>query len=70
MVVAESNFKPPLNPRLRYEVEIRSRRSIPDNIKYWQVFEDEEQIKIFLEMVGEFSTLEIDQEDGIEDIQE
>ena len=33
-------------------------------------FDDEEQIKDFLEMLGEFSNLEIDQEDGIEGVQE
>ena len=29
--------------------------SIPNNYKYWQVFEDDLQIKIFLEMSDEFS---------------
>jgi len=70
LAIAESTFKPPLNPRLGYEVEIRSRPSILDNLKYLQVFEDDEQIKRFLEMVGEFSNLEIDQEDESEELQE
>ena len=39
---------------------MRYRPSIPDNIKHWQVFEDEEKMKRFLEIVGEFSNMEID----------
>lgn len=42
LVVAASNFKTPQNPLLRYEVEVRYRPSIPDNVKHWQVFEDDE----------------------------
>ena len=64
--VAASTFRPPRNPLLRYEVEVRYRPSIPDNIKHWQVFEDEEQMKIFLETVGEFSNMEIDDEEEVE----
>ena len=41
--VVVSNFKPPQNPFLRYEVEVRYMPSIPNNVKYSKVFEDEEQ---------------------------
>ena len=60
LTVAASTFRPPRNPLLRYEVEERYRPSIPDNIKHWQVFEDEEKMNRFLETVGEFSNMEID----------
>ena len=72
LAVASSTFRPPQNPLLRYEIEVRYRPSIPDNIKHWQVFEDEEQVKIFLETVGEFSNMEIDacEEEEVEDISE
>jgi ribonuclease HI len=39
LVVVASTFKPPLPPKLKYEVEVRYMPSIPDNIKYWRVFE-------------------------------
>lgn len=52
--VATSTFKPPFNPKLRYEVEIRHRPFVPDNCKHWNVFEDDQQIKGFLTMVEEF----------------
>ena len=42
LAVAASTFHPPQNPLLRYEVEVRYRPSIPDNIKHWKVFEDDE----------------------------
>ena len=48
---------------LRYEIEFHYRPSILDNIKHWQVFEDEEQVKLFMETIGEFSNLTIDAEE-------
>jgi len=30
---------------------------VPDNVKYWKVFEDEKEIQRFLEIIGEFSAL-------------
>ena len=41
---------------------MRHRPSIPNNVKHQQVFEDDKQIKQFLEMVDEFSETHIDQE--------
>ena len=66
LAVAASTFRPPQNPLLIYEIEVRYRPSIPDNIKHWQVFEDEEQMKRFLETVGEFSNMEIDAKEEVE----
>ena len=60
LAVATNTFRPPQNPLLRYEIEVPYRPSIPENIKHWKVFEDEEQVKKFLETVGEFSNMEID----------
>ena len=54
LTVVASTFKPPINPRLRYEIELRHRPSIPDNVKHWQIFEVDEQINQFLTMIGNF----------------
>jgi hypothetical protein len=62
LAVSARNFRVPLPPKLRYDVEVRSRPSIPNNVKHWKVFEDDLEIKIFLETVDEFSTLHIDQD--------
>ena len=59
LAVAASTFKPPINPRLRYEIELRHRPSIPDNVKHWHVFEDDEHINQFLMMVGNFEDTQI-----------
>jgi len=43
--------------------------SIPDNIKYWQVFNDDQELKRFIETIGDFYAISIDQEnenDGVE----
>jgi len=61
--IATNNFTQPQNPLLRYEVEVRYRSSVPNNVRHWQVFEDNEQIKRFMEFIGEFSNYVIDQDD-------
>ena len=72
LAVAASTFRPPQNPLLRYEIEVRYRPSIPENIKHWQVFEDEEKVKRFMETIREFPNMEIDacEEEEAEDISE
>jgi ribonuclease HI len=59
---AASTFSPPTNVKLKYHIEIRYKPSIPDNVRHWQVFEDDEQIQKFLIAVGEFSETHPDQE--------
>jgi hypothetical protein len=39
--ILASKVKVPLPPKLKYEVEIKYRPSIPDNVKHWKVFEDD-----------------------------
>jgi ribonuclease HI len=38
---SSSMFKIPFFPNRKYEIEFKHRPAVPDNIKYWQVFEDE-----------------------------
>jgi hypothetical protein len=64
LVASISNFRAPLPPKIGYDVEMKYRPSIPNNIKHWKVFEDDLEIKRFLETVDEFSTLHIDQDPG------
>jgi hypothetical protein len=59
---ASSTFSPPTNVKLKYHIEIRYKPSIPDNIRHWQIFEDDEQIQKFLIAIGEFSETHPDQE--------
>ena len=60
---AAGKFENPTVGKRKYKVDIVNRPSIPDNTKYWQVFEDDMQIKRFLELSGEIVNTCID-EDG------
>jgi ribonuclease HI len=68
LVVLASNFRVPLPPKLKYDVEVKYRPSIPNNVKHCKVFEDDLEIKIFLETVDVFSALHIDQDHDNEKI--
>lgn len=47
---------------LQYQVQVKYRPSIPDNLKHWQTFDDDEQLKSFLQVIDEFSALQIEEE--------
>jgi hypothetical protein len=65
--VSVSNFRVPLPPKLKHDIEVKYRPSIPDNAKkYWKVFEDDLEIKRFLETFEEFSVLHKDQDPNAE----
>jgi hypothetical protein len=57
-----SIFKIPIFPNRKYEVEVKHTLAVPDNIKYWQVFEDDKQVERFLQMSDEFTNVNIDYE--------
>jgi hypothetical protein len=52
----EYNF--PVIPRGK----IKYRPVVPDNIKYWQVLEDDKRVERFLQMSDEFANANIDDE--------
>jgi hypothetical protein len=62
LATSASNFKVPLLPKCRYDVEVKYRPSIPDNVKHWKVFKDDLKIEKLLETVEEFSKMHIDQD--------
>ena len=69
--VAAGKFKTPIAGKREHKVDIVNRPSILDNSKYWQVFEDDMQIKIFLELSGEFVNNQIDNKnDNFENFQD
>jgi hypothetical protein len=67
LVVSANNFKVLFPPKLKYEVEIKYKTSIPNNVKHWKVFEDDIKIKEFLETVDEFSDMHIEQDHDSEE---
>ena len=50
LVVFASLFIIPIHSTEKYEVEVFHRPAIPDNITHWQVFEDDQQVKNFIEL--------------------
>jgi hypothetical protein len=62
MALAASTFRPPIGPNIKYQVEIRHRTAIPDNINHGKVFSDDLELQRFLHTIDEFSNISIDQE--------
>ena len=55
-------FVPPLPPKLSYDIQVKYRPSLPDNVKFWKVFENDDELSKFLHVVDEFYDMDIDQE--------
>jgi hypothetical protein len=62
LVVSASTFIPPFPPKLNYEIQVKYRPSLPNNVKLWKVFEDDAELSRFLGVMDEFSDSQIDQE--------
>jgi hypothetical protein len=62
LAISTSNLRVPLPPKLRYDLEVKYSPSIPDNLKHWKAFEDDLEIKRFIEALDEFSSLHINQD--------
>ena len=52
----------PIHPNKKYIIEVKHRPAIPNNVKYWQVFEDDDHIESFLTFSDDFENMEIDEE--------
>ena len=66
LAVSASVFQLSIYASKKYQIEVRHRPSIPDNVHHWQVFEDDEQISRFMEMSGEFNNIKLDQDNMFE----
>ena len=54
------NVKVPIYSKRKYKIAIVNRPSILDKSKFWQVFENDLQIKIFLQLLDEFVNTHVD----------
>ena len=45
LAVSASMFIPPLPPKLSYEIQVKYR---PDNVKFWEFFENDDELNKFL----------------------
>ena len=66
LALAAAYFKIPKVTHLKYPIDVRYRTAVLDNIKHWKVFNDDQEIKEFLELVGEFSDDTVDHEQDSE----
>jgi len=57
-------FKISIYPNRRYEIEVKHKPFVQDNVKSWKVFEDDQQIQNFLHLTGEFEGLAIEESDS------
>jgi len=48
--------------KIKHELEMRYKPSISENIKHSNIFDDDQQLRHFHELVEEFSATHIDQE--------
>jgi len=55
-----STCKLPFKPSHNFTAEIKHRHAVPDNVKNWQIFENDTQINNFLTLKKEFSNMNID----------
>ena len=54
LTLAAAYFKVPKVTHLKYPIDARYRPSVPNEIKHWKFFHDDQEIKEFLDLVGEF----------------
>ena len=66
LALATTYFKVPKVTHLKYPIDVRYRPFVPDDIKHWKFFHDDQEIKEFMELVGEFSDDIVDQEQDFE----
>lgn len=67
LAVLACAFIPPFPPQLSYEIKMKYRPSLPDNVKFWKVFEDDAELTRFLGVMDEFADLQIDIENENEE---
>jgi len=62
LAVSTSSFKIHDQTNLLYQIQVNYRPSIPDNLKHWQIFEEDKHLKSFLQLVDQFFVLQIDKD--------
>ena len=62
LAVSASLFVPPLLPKLSYGIQVKYRPSLPDNVKFWKVFENDDELSKLLQVVDELFDMHINQE--------
>lgn len=62
LAIATSNLKIPMNSNNKFEIHVKHRPTVPDNLRYWQVFWDDKEINYFLQNEGNYKDASIDRD--------
>ena len=62
LATAASNLKIAMNSNNKFEIHVKNHPTIPDNQRYWQFFQDDEEIKDFVLNKGKVKETSIDVE--------
>jgi hypothetical protein len=68
LATSAATCKIPFRPTRPYNVEVKCRPTVPDNIRYWQVFGNDDQIEDFLQCKNDFECTNIDLENEDENV--
>jgi hypothetical protein len=68
LATSTATCKIPFCPTRQYTVEVKCRPTIPDNIRYWQVFGNDDQIEDFLQCKNDFECTNIDLENDDDNV--
>jgi hypothetical protein len=68
LAMSEATCKTPFKPNRQYTVEVKCRENILDNIRYWKVFGNDDQIKDFLQCKNDFECTNIDLENDYDNV--
>lgn len=60
LATAASNLKIPMNSNNKFEIHVKHCPTVPDNLRYWQVFWDDKEINTFLQNEGNYKDASID----------
>ena len=66
LAMLATTCKIPFRPTRKYTVEVKCRPTVPDNIRYWQVFGNDDQIGYFMQCNNDFKCKNIDLENDDE----
>jgi len=60
LAMTASNWKIPMNSNKKFEIHVKHCPTVPNNVRYWQVFLDDKEINIFLQIEGNYKDASID----------
>ena len=71
LATTASNFKIPIFSNKKFEIHVKHRPVVPANQRYWQVFQDDDEIDEFLQNEGKFkdTSIDVEYDDGEVDIE-